>query len=102
ASPLSTNIMGADRYGVALGYKAIADAVAGSPNAGESLLNPPSMALNGIDAPDWPHNLCNQHDAGQYGNQNTSDPSDPSDGRYWVWYPAANMLPNGMVARYGG
>jgi hypothetical protein len=101
--PCQRKLWEADRYGVALGYKAIADAVAAAgPGTGETLLNPPSMALNGIDAPDWPHSLCNQHDAGQYGNQNSSDPSDPSDGRYWVWYPAANMLPNGMVARYGG
>ena len=74
----------ADRYGVALGYQAIADGVAGAgPGAGESLLNPPSMALNGVDAPDWPAAVCNQHDAGQYGNPNSSDPSDPSDMRYW-------------------
>jgi hypothetical protein len=98
----------ADRYGVALGYRAIADAASGAAisvtghHPGESLVNPPSMALNGIDAPDWPAALCNQHDSGYSGNPNSADPTDPSDMRYWRWYPTGNMIPNGMVMTVGG
>ena len=93
----------ADRYGVALGFQAIADAVAGAgPGTGESLFNPPSIALNGVDAPDWPLAICNQHDSGYAGNPNSADPPDPSDMRYWVWYPAANMLPNGTGGKIWG
>jgi len=101
--PCNRRMWEADRYGVALGYTAIADSVAGAgPGSGESLINPPSMALNGVDAPDWPASLCTQHDSGWAGNPNSGDPPDPSDMRYWRWYPTGNMIPNGMVMTVAG
>jgi hypothetical protein len=101
--PCNRRLWEADRYGVALGYRAIADAAAGAGAlSGESLANPPSMALNGIDAPDWPINLCDQHDSGYAGNPNSADPSDPSDMRYWRWYPTGNMNPDGTIMTLAG
>jgi hypothetical protein len=101
--PCNRRLWEADRYGVALGFKAIADATAGAgAGSGESLVNPPSMAQNGVASPDWPASLCVQHDSGWEGNPNVGDPSDPSDMRYWRWYPTGNMIPNGMVMTVGG
>src|SRR5207245_6237917 len=82
---------------------AVTDAVAGVGNtytagsgAGESLVNPPEMPFQPMTAPVWPLGVCNQHD------KSMADPADPSDMRYWRWYPAASMLPNGMIVTYGG
>src|SRR4029453_11169923 len=33
---------------------------------------------------------------------NSGDPPDPSDMRYWRWYPTGNMIPNGMVMTVAG
>ena len=101
--PCNRRLWEEDRFGIVLGYKAIADGAAGAgPGSGESMVNPPSMALNGVDAPDWPKALCDQHDSGWSGNPNSADPPDPSDMRYWRWYPTGNMIPNGMVMTIGG
>jgi len=87
----------ADRYGKLLGYTAVADAVAGAgPGGGESLVNPPGIPLAAVDAPVFPLSICDQHNKAQ------ADPEDPSDMRYWRWYPAASMLPNGLIVTYGG
>jgi hypothetical protein len=61
------------------------------------------MALNGVASPDWDDvGPCNQNDSGWNGNPNSADPDDPSDMRYWRWYPSGSMLPNGTVVTYGG
>ncbi len=101
--PLPCNIGGwrADPGGVALGYKAHADAVAlagGQPGsfggvtdyvpAGDQLVNPP------VDSPMWPN--CSER------NREDVDPPHQSDMRYQRWYPSAITLPNGKVIVYGG
>jgi hypothetical protein len=101
--PVPCNIANwrADPGGVALGYKAFADAVAaagGQPGSfggfagytpkGDQLVNGP----NG--APTWPN--CDQR------NREHVDPPHPSDMRYQRWYPSAITLPNGKVLVYGG
>ena len=101
--PVPCNVAGwrADPGGVALGYKAYADAVAlagGQPGsfggvtdyvpAGDQLVNPPD------GAPMWPN--CSER------NRDDVDPPHPSDMRYQRWYPAAITLPNGKAVVYGG
>lgn len=101
--PVPCNIANwrADPGGVALGYKAHADAVAlagGQPGsfggvtdyvpAGDQLVNPPD------DAPTWPN--CDQR------NREQVDPPHQSDMRYQRWYPSAITLPNGKAVVFGG
>jgi hypothetical protein len=101
--PVPCNIANwrADPGGVALGYKAHADAVAlagGQPGsfggvtdyvpAGDQLVNPPD------DAPTWPN--CDQR------NREDVDPSHQSDMRYQRWYPSAITLPDGKALVFGG
>jgi len=89
----------ADPGGVALGYKAFADAVAaagGQPGsfggfagytpAGDQLVNGP----NGAPA------FCDQR------NRDLVDPHHQSDMRYPRWYPSGITLPDGTVLLYGG
>ncbi len=89
-----------DPGGVALGYKAAADAAAaagGQPGsfpgfgyapAGDQLVNAPA------GAPTWAN--CDQR------NREHVDPPHKSDMRYQRWYPSAITLPNGKVLVYGG
>jgi hypothetical protein len=77
-----------DPGGVALGYKAYADAAAGGEGQGDRLINPP------IGAPTWPG--CDQR------NREHVDPPHKSDMRYQRWYPSAITLPDGRVLVYGG
>jgi hypothetical protein len=92
----------ADPGGVALGYKAAADAVAatgtnagsfagtsrGYVPAGDQLVNGPATA------PTWTN--CDMR------NREQVDPPDQSDMRYQRWYPSGQTLPDGTVMLYGG
>jgi hypothetical protein len=94
-----------DPGGVALGYKAFADAAAaaatattGNPGSfagatsyvpgGDQLVNPP------IGAPTWPN--CDQH------NRDVVDPIHPANPRYQRWYPSGIPLPDNRMVVYGG
>lgn len=93
----------ADPGGVALGYKAAADAVAAAgpgPGsfAGTSSGYVPSgdQLVNGPDtAPNW-GTTCDMR------NREHVDPPHQSDMRYQRWYPSAQTLPDGKVMLYGG
>jgi hypothetical protein len=91
-----------DPGGVALGYKAFADAAAaagGQPGSfggvtsyapgGDQLVNPP------IGAPTWGPN-CDQR------NRDHVDPKHPTNPRYQRWYPSGITLPDNRMVVYGG
>jgi hypothetical protein len=107
ARPLPCNIANwrNDPGGVALGYKAVADAAAAAATAstgnpghfsgvtsyvpgGEQLVNPP------VGAPTWPN--CDQH------NRDVVDPIHPTNPRYQRWYPSGITLPDNRMVVYGG
>jgi len=99
--PVPCNIAGwrADPGGVALGYKAFADAVAtagGQPGSfgGFAGYTPKGDQL--VNGPTGAPVFCDQR------NRDLVDPHHQSDMRYPRWYPSGITLPNGTVLLYGG